>query len=131
MASNKILDLDAQIGIDNTPSATKPFKLFGRTWTMMCDLNSFAMSDLTTGEPAAIVRFIDSVILPAERVDFRNAISSQPNLTAEKLGAILTALVEAAAERPTTPPSASSRGATNPTSPRKSAANSSVTRVAR
>ena len=127
----KILDLDAEIGLDDTPSATKPFKLFGRTWTMLCDLNSFAMSDLTTGEPAAIVRFIDSVILPAERIDFRNAISSQPNLTAERLGKILTALVEAAAERPTTPPSASSRGATSQTSQRKSAGSSSATRAGR
>lgn len=131
MATNKILDLDAQIGIDSTPSVTKPFKLFGRTWTLMCDLNSFAMSDLTTGEPAAIVRFMDSVILPDERVDFRNAISSQPNLSADKLAAILTALVEAAAERPTTPPSVSSRGATSQTSPRKSAASSSATRANR
>jgi len=125
MASNKILDLDSELGIEDTPAYTKPFKLFGRTWTMMCDLNSFALSDLTTGEPAAVVRFIDSVILPAERIEFRNAISSQPNLSADRLGKILTALVEAASERPTTPQSDSSSGAAKKTSQRKSGASSS------
>ena len=127
-----ILDLDADLALeDDEPQHTKQFRLFGKDWTLVCDLNSFAMSDLTTGDPSAIVRFIDSVILPEQRVDFRTAMTNVKNLTGEKLGKILGALVEAASERPTTPPSGSSGGARSPTSRPKSVASSSRARVVR
>lgn len=131
MANLKLIDLDAELGDDDTPVHTRPFKLFGRTWTLLCDLNTFALSDLATGEPAAIVRFLNSVVIDEEREDFRNSLASQPNLTAERLGKILTTLVEAATERPTTLASVSGSTAPKRTSPRKSAASSSRTRVVR
>lgn len=131
MANPKTLDLDAAIGEIEEPQHTRPFKLFGKTWTLVCDLNSFALSDLATGEPAAIVRFLDSIVVPAERQEFRVALASQPNLPAERLGKILNALVEAATERPTTPQSASGSGRPNQKSVPKSAASSSRPRVVR
>lgn len=131
MANPKTLDLDAALGDADDVINTRPFKLFGKTWTLVCDLNSFALSDLATGEPAAIVRFLDSIVIPEERTDFRTTLAAQPNLSAERLGKILTALVEAATERPTTPPSASGSGRAKPTSARKSAASSSQVRVVR
>jgi hypothetical protein len=131
MANLKLIDIDAALGDDDAPVATRPFKLFGRNWTLLCDLNSFALSDLATGEPAAIVRFLNSIVAEDEREDFRSTLASQPNLTAEKLGKILTALVEAATDRPTTPASASGSTAPKRTSQRKSAASSSTVRVVR
>lgn len=118
----KILDLDADLGLDETPVTTRQIKLLGRQWTLVCDLNSYALSNLATGEPEAIVQFINGLIPEDERSDFAAALSKVPNLTPDKLGAILGKLVEAASERPTTPPSASSRGGSNRTSSPKSAA---------
>lgn len=131
MANPKVLNLDAELGESTDPVNTRPFKLFGRDWTLNCDLNTFALSDLATGEPAAIVRFLTSIVTEDQRDDFRNALASQPNLSAERLGKIITALVEAATERPTTPPSASGSGRANLTSVRKSAASSSRTQGGR
>lgn len=131
MATPKILDLDAQLGGDDQPANTRPFRLFGRDWTLNCDLNAFALSDLATGEPAAIVRFLTSVVVEDQREDFRNALAAQQNLSAERLGAIITALVEATSERPTTPPSGSGSGRPNLTSVRKSAGSSSRTQAGR
>lgn len=131
MAQPKILDLDAQLGIANEPVNTLPFRLFGREWTLLCDLNTFALSDLGTGDPAAVVRYMVSFVIDDERDDFRTALSSQPNMTVERLGEILTALTEAATERPTTPPSVSGPGRQSQTSPRKSAASTSRRPAAR
>lgn len=131
MANPKTLDLDAELGEVEEAIHTRPFKLFSKTWTLVCDLNSFALSDLATGEPAAIVRFLDSIVIEAERTAFRTALASQPSLSAERLGKILTALVEAATERPTTPPSVSGSGRAKPTSVRKSAASSSRVQAVR
>jgi hypothetical protein len=133
MTKAKTIDLDADLGLDNddAPVNTRPFKLFGRTWTLVCDLNTFALSDLTTGEPAAVVRFLTSVVVEDERDDFRTAFATAKGLTSETLGKILTAIVEAATERPTSPPSDSGSGRKNPTSPRKSVATSSRVRAVR
>jgi len=128
----KIVDLDAQLGSEpDAPRHTARFRLFGRDWTMVCDLNAFAVSDMLTGEPAAIVRMIDSLVAEDERIDFRTAFASQPNLTAERLGQILNAMIEVAGQRPTTPSSISPRGGRSQTSRPKSAASSSRRPAAR
>ena len=127
----KILDLDADLGLDDTPVHTRPIKLLGKEWTLICDLNSYALSNLTTGEPSAIVEFLNGVIIEEQRSDFAKALSAVPNLTPEKLGVILGKLVEAAGERPTKPPSASPRGVSSLTPTRKSVGVSSKTRAGR
>jgi len=125
----KILDLDADLGLDDEPVHTRQIKLLGRQWTLICDLNSYALSNMTTGDPGAIVEFLNGVILEEERSDFAKALSRVKNLTPEKLGAILGKLVEAAGERPTPPPSASPRGASKRTTTPKSAGATSKTRA--
>ena len=127
----KLLDLDLGLDLDETPVTTRPIKMFGQEWTLVCDLNSFALSNLTTGDPQALVQFLNSIIVEDQRVEFGKALSSVPNLTPEKLGTILGKLVEAAGERPTTQPSASQRGASNPRTSQKSAAGSSKARAVR
>jgi len=127
----KIIDLDADLfGVDDEPTPTKQVKLFGREWTILCDLNSFSISALGSGDPSAIVNFLDGLIAEDQRVDFRLAISRVKNLTPEKLGKLINSLVEVVTERPTTPPSASLRGASKRvTAPKSRAASSSVRAV--
>lgn len=126
----KIHDIDAMLGADEPVHTTK-VKLFGREWTVNCDVNAFALSALTTGDAGAIVDFFKSVIAEDEWSEFRTAMATARNLTGEKLVSVVNGLVEAATARPTTQPSVSSRGAVKKTSSQKSTANSSSTRVVR
>lgn len=127
----KIIDLDKQLGFADEPVHVRKVVLFGTEWTILCDVNTFALSNLTTGDPQAIVNFILGVIDPAQRNEFARAISAVPNLDVEKLSAIVGALVEVAAERPTSLPSASRPGAKSRTSAPKSRASTGATRVVR
>ncbi len=122
----KILNLDEMLDDEPAePVHTRPFRLFGRDWTLVCDMNAFAVAEMMTGDAGGIVRFIDSLILEEERIAFRTALASKP-LSAERLNKIMDKMIEAAVEpHPTTPPSASSRTGRNQTSVRKSAAGSS------
>lgn len=127
----KILDLDADLGLDDAPTHTRPIKMLGRNWTLICDLNSYALSNLSTGDPAAIVQFLNGIIIEDERADFAKALSTVPNLTPEKLGTILGKLVEAASDRPLSPPSALPRGGSKMSTTPKSARTSSAPRAIR
>lgn len=131
MPTPKVLDLDALIEFDETPVHTRKIKLFKQEWTMVCDVNAMAISDVVSGDPAALVRFFDSIIVDEERVAFRTAMTRVPNLDAETLLAIFSQLMEAAGERPTKPPSSSSGGATTKPPPRKSVASTSRTTARR
>lgn len=123
MASPKAIDLDAQLGIDyDTPVPTKLIKMFGRQWNIKCDLNTFALSDVMSGDAGALARFIRNAVIDEEVADFAAALGKVPNLDAEMLGKILNALVETAAERPTVSPSPVRRTAGSQTSGRKSTA---------
>lgn len=119
----KVLDLDTQLGLDLVSDVpTKKVTLFGREWTITCDVNSFALSDIMAGDAGGIARFLRGLIADEEADAFAAALSRVRNLDAEKLAALLNALVEVAAERPTESPSPVRRTAGKPTSVRKSAA---------
>jgi hypothetical protein len=123
MPAPKIIDLDADLGLDGgEPLHTKKIKLLGREWTVICDLNSFAMSEIMAGDTGAISTFIRNLIAEDERDDFAKALAGQKNLSGEKLGQLLGKLIEVASGRPTELPSPSSRTATKRTSTPKSRA---------
>lgn len=127
----KVIDLDSQLNLDDgEPITTKKVKLFGREWTIVCDLNFWNIT--TAGADAeGISRLLLGVVAEDEQAEFTAAMGRVKHLTVEKLLEIVQAIMEVAAERPTKPPSASTRGATKPTSARKSVAPSSRTGVAR
>lgn len=126
MRNNNVIDLDAMLGDDEDgPIHTRPATLFGREWTIVCDVNTFGLAALTTGDPAAIIDFIRSVVHPDQVDDFMAAFRSQKRLSGDRLAKIVSALVEAASERPTKQPSVSSRGASKKTSAPRSTAGSS------
>lgn len=131
MTTKKVIDLDAQLGFDepDEPLHTKTVSLFGREWTVVCDLNSFGMTAFMTGDVQGIVELLLGLVVEGERDDFVKALSRKRNLDAEKLRDIINALIEVAAEVPTKQPSASSRTATKRTSKPKSVASSSATRA--
>ena len=120
-ASKKAIDLDAQLGFDSTPAPTKTVRLFGSEWTIICDVNSFALSDVMSGDAGGIARFIRGMVIEAEQDAFTRALAKVPNLDGEKLGKLLEALIEAAGERPTEQPSPARRTAGSQTSVQKSA----------
>lgn len=122
------IDLDAKLadlGIEDEPIHTAGFRLFGRDWTLVCDVNMFNLATLAEGDPAAIIGFFDNVIHPDEIAEFKATLRRQKNFDGPKLGAILNLMVEAATERPTKQPSGSLSGATKRTSKPRSTANSS------
>lgn len=122
MANPKVHDLDSQLGLDLAfVSPTKRVKLFGQEWTIVCDVNAFAVADILSGDVGGIARFIRGVVAPDEADAFAAALGRVPNLDGEKLGQILNVLIEVAGERPTEPPTPLRRTASNPTSVRKSA----------
>lgn len=124
----RVIDLDSQLDLDKDdgPVTTKTVKLFGEEWTIVCDLNFWNIT--TAGADAeGISRLLLGVVAEDQRADFTAAMGRVRNLTVEKLLEIVQAIMEVAAERPTKPPSASTRGATKPTSARKSVAASSRT----
>ena len=118
--SKKAIDLDSQLGFDLTPAPTKVVRLFGTEWTIVCDINSFAISDIMSGDAGSIARFLRGVVVPEQGAAFADALSKVPNLDGEKLGKLLEVLIEAASERPTESPSPVRRTAGSQTSVRKS-----------
>ena len=129
---SKIIDLDAQFaGEPAEPIHTRKVKLFGEEWTVVCDVNSFVLTNISNGDTKAFMEFLENVVVEEEKARMRQALSSQRGLTAEKLLRIIVALMEVVAARPTQSPSASSRTASKRTSSPKSTAASSRTRGAR
>lgn len=105
---NKAVDLDAELGLVVTEKMpTKKIKMLGREWTVTCDLNSFAMSQIAGGDSGGISKFLINLVAEDEREDFADALGSAKGLDGEKLGALLSRLIEVAAERPTEQPSPS------------------------
>lgn len=101
---------------------TKKVKMFGRTWTINCDLNAFSMAQIAGGDATGLARFLTGLVAEDEQDDFKTAMAERKGLTGEKLGELLSKLVEVAGERPTNgqPPSPSTAKRT--TSTRRSAA---------
>jgi hypothetical protein len=116
MANPKTIDLDAELGFDlDEKIPTKKVRLLGREWTV-------AMAEIAAGDASGIAQFIVGIIAEDERADFTAALRSTPNMTGERLGGLLTKLVEVAAERPTELPSPSVRTAKKQTSAPRSRA---------
>ena len=127
----KTLDLDAALKFDDEPVHTKDVILFGTTWTLICDLNSFSIASLASGDAASIRDFIANLVVVDQRADFLKALGSQRGLSGERLGLIINKLIETVSENPTTPPSASSPGVSTKRPAAKSPARSSSTRAVR
>lgn len=105
---NKAVDLDAELGLLVTEKMpTKKIRMLGREWTIICDLNSFAMSQIAGGDPGGISKFLVNLVVDEEREDFVDTLSNAKGLDGEKLGSLLSRLIEVAAERPTEQPSPS------------------------
>lgn len=124
MTTPKRANLDLVLG-DDEPIVTKPITLLGREWDVVCGLNFFTLSSIGAGDPGAVARFLTNVVVADQREAFATALATAPNLDGEKLGKIVNALVEVAAERPTAPPSSSLRPVSKRTSAPKSVARSS------
>lgn len=117
MPTNTTVDLDHLLGlVSKEKQRTKKIKMFGRTWTVICDLNSFAMAQIAGGDSGGISKFMLGLVDEDEKDDFAEALSSAKGLDGEKLGALLTKLIEVAGERPTEQPSPSPRTAKKQTS---------------
>jgi hypothetical protein len=115
------LDLDKELGIaDDGTAETKTIRLLGREWTVVCDLNSFAMAQIAAGDSAGVAGFLVNLIAEDQQEDFGLALASAKNMNADRLGTILQKLIEVAGERPTAQPSPSPRTAKNRTSSLKS-----------
>lgn len=111
MASPSI-DLDKALGITgDEPTHTKKVKLLGKDWTLVCDLNAFAMAQIASGESSGVSQFIINLVVPTEQEAFAEALKNAKNMSGERLGLLLAKLIEVAGERPTEPPSRSPRTA--------------------
>jgi hypothetical protein len=108
MPVSKAVDLDKELGMVVTERMpTKEIKLLGKEWTIICDLNSFAMAQIAGGDPGGISKFLMGLVIEEQREDFAATLSAAKGLDGEKLGALLSRLIEVAAERPTESPSPS------------------------
>lgn len=133
----RVIDLDAQLGIEpnDEPIYIKTIKLLGDEWRVVCDLSSFSLSAVTSGEATAgdVMRFLESMIHPDDWPRFRSIASNHPALrgeqSAERMFEMIRAIVEVASERPTMPPSTSPRGVSNGSTGRKSAASTGSARA--
>ncbi len=134
MATPKVQDLDADLGFAaplDEPTTTKTVKVFGTEIRVVCDVNTFGISNLTrTGAGTAeLMDFMKSMIHPEDWDKFAFVAGQSPSLAGEdgfeNLTKLVTKLMEVAAERPTTRPSALPRGGSTRSSGRKSAVRSS------
>ena len=133
MAKNStVIDIDAQLTpVSDEPVHTRPVRLFGAEWTLVCDVNSFEMAYVSTGDAQAIVDFLINSVIEEERGMFARTFAAQPSMSPERLGEILRSLVEVMAERPTTPRSVSGSQAAARTVVRNSKAGTAARRAAR
>lgn len=131
MASKAPTDIDALLPEDEEEIPTKPIKLFGRNWTLLCDVNSFGIAALSSGDFTSLTPMMVGLIVESERPEFAAAFGKQRNMKPERLLAIFQAMIEVASGRPTKLPSASSRTAQTTRRAPKSAAGSSGRAVVR
>ena len=118
----KAINLDDMLGQQDEVLHTRDVVLFGQPWKVVCDVNSYALTAMTTGDSVAITEFLGNIVIDEQRAEFRRALSAQRGLSSERLIDLVRHLVEVVTERPTTPPSGSSRTPKKPTRQLKSAA---------
>jgi len=107
------VDLDARIA-EAVAKAKKEqkwnkAKVFDREWRVTTEPNTYAALQGSFGDVEALIGMFDTIIHPDEREDFRKALLSAENMSADVLMQLLNGLVEVAAERPTKSRSGSSR----------------------
>lgn len=136
MASAKIIDLDTELGIglaEDVPRVTKAIRLLGLEVRVVCDLNSFGLSNLASGNTEQIMTFLRSMIHPDDWQAFATAASMHPSLSGEDGSAMLVKIInritEVAAERPTKQPSALPRGGSKRSTAQKSPVATASTRA--
>lgn len=130
MTKPRIIDLDAKLPAAE-PVPTQPVRLFGREWMVKLDLNSFTITSILAGEAAGYVAFLKNIVVPEQQREFADALAGAENLTAERLLAIVSSILEVAGggdddARPTMPSSDSSHGEPTRPTARKSAVRSSA-----
>ena len=125
MPTNNVIDLDARLGLNkDEPMHTKKVKLLGREWNVVCDVNTFGVSAIASGDLGAIYSFVRNLVIAEEADDFVAALQKARNMDGDKLFATVQALMEVAAERPTVRPSPSRATASKRTSSTRSQASS-------
>ena len=127
----KVTDIDAIVPAEPTGIPTKKIKLFGREWEVVCDINDYTMTAVATGDPKAFRDLLVNAVVDDQREEMHQELMRQRGMTTERFAAIVNAVLEVAAERPTTSPSASSRTRATPASVRRSTGASSKAQVAR
>lgn len=136
MANPKVIDLDAELGItdvDDGPQHIKKIKLLGLDIRVVCDLNSFGLTNVTSGkgDSGEVMLFLESMIHPDDWQAFAHTASLHPALKgeqgAERLSAMIRRITEVASERPTKQPSDLPRGGSTRSTGRKSTARTSST----
>lgn len=123
----EIIDLDKELGLPATEDEIpiKEIVLGGRTWHILCDVNSFSIAKLGGGDTAGLSEFIGGLVIEEEREDFVAMLAGLRGLDPEAFNKLLSRLMEVAAERPTERPSSSSPSAKSRASVRRSTAASS------
>lgn len=120
---SKAFDIDALISDDLNKAkagiATQEVKLFGKTFRIYTDVNLYLGLGIDAGDAASIMSLLNTIIHEDDLAEFKLTLSSQRGLNAEVLVKIVTGLLEAASERPTTPSSASGTGRKRSTSTKK------------
>lgn len=119
----KTFDIDALISADldkaKAEIATQEVKLFGKTFRIYTDVNLYLGLGIDTGDAASIIGLLNTIIHEDDLAEFKTTLSSQRGLNAEVLVKIVSGLLEAASERPTTPSSVSGSGRKRSTSTKK------------
>jgi hypothetical protein len=112
-ATSSIIDLDAQLAGDIAEALKtrkwNKIKLFGAEWRITTEPNVFAALAGSYGDIPALVSILTNIVHPDERTAFHQAMLDADGINAEVLMKLINLIVEAAAERPTKSPSASSR----------------------
>lgn len=125
-----VVNLDKVLeAVEAQPVHPIKITLFGKEWTLYGDFNIFAAASLGNGSLDSILAFFKSVIVEEQADEFIAALAERRGLTAEHIGALMTAIVEAVTNRPTSSPSGSSPGGSKRTSAPNSRARSSVRAV--
>lgn len=127
----KVIDLDRQVGDSEEPIHTVKIKLFQREWDVVCDVNSYALTALSSGDVEAYRDYLVNSVIDEQRSAMKEALLRQRGLTAERFMTIINAVMEVVMERPTKSASASSRTPTKRTSAPRSTGGSSKARVSR
>lgn len=112
--AESVIDLDAQfLGSFEPKEVTYvTVRLFGQEWRVSEAQNFFIQIQASNfaKNPSSIADLLLDMLHPDDRANFERALVNVPQMDAEALMKIFTALTEAVAARPTKRPSASRSG---------------------